>query len=464
MAHIDERLQVSGRSAAIWSTILLGCLGFLPYSYLMFVGVFGFLVLCFWQTYYHSKELLSLLYRQGFLAIGVLLILSSSFAVNTGEAYLQLAHFLPFFWVWAAIALHLKAATNPWQQLCRWAIVVVLGTIPINFVGIVEYVLKHQFPAQVTTTFPGLYWFYIGDISHPRTFSLFDYPNTLANYLVMVLGLNIGLLFLKPRVGLIGPLPRWFWGVLYANVPLILICLYCSGSRNGYLVAAFLLLTSLFCVRAQVWVRSLGLAGLALIAVTTARFGIAGRSLSWAWVTDDPRVYVWRLALQLARERPILGHGLGNYKLLYDGEVPGYDFIAHAHNLWLMLGAEAGIPVAVAFTVCVGLICYRATKALLLLRKEPSYYAVLLAFYLCFISSTVFSLLDVTIFEVRVNLLGWLSLAVLYCSPELNRFIPHDLDQLDGSQAEIEHHRRPETNSQHDKVSNCTTNTHSGLS
>ncbi|MGF1522358.1 MAG: O-antigen ligase family protein [Leptolyngbyaceae cyanobacterium] len=426
MAHIDAETQVKDRSAAIWSRILLGCLGLLPYTYVMFVGAFGFLTLCFWQAYHRPKELFNLLYQQGFLVIGVLLVLSSSFAVNRGEAYLQLAHFLPFFWVWAAIALHLKTATNPWQQLYRWAIVLVFATVPINLVGIVEYVLKHQFPEQISTAFPGLYWLYIGDISHPRTFSLFDYPNTLANYLVMILGLNLGLLFLKPRAGLVDALPRWFWGVLYINVPLTLMCLYCSGSRNGYLVAAFLLLVSLFCVRTHRWVRSLGVAGLALIAVTTAQFGIGGRSLSWAWVTDDPRVHVWHLALQLAKERPILGYGLGNYKLLYDGEVPGYDFIAHAHNLWLMLGAEAGIPVMIAFTVFVGLICYRASKALLLLQESPGYYAVLLAFYFCFMSSVLFSLLDVTIFEVRVNLLGWLSLAVLYCSPKLNHISQTD--------------------------------------
>ena len=464
MVHIDEKTQVSDRSTAIWNPILLGCLGLLPYTYLMFAGVLGFLGLCFWQAYHHPKALLGLLYRQGFLVIGGLLIASSSLAVNTGEAYLQLAHFLPFFWVWAAVVLYLQAVPNPWQQLCRWAIVLVFATIPLNFVGIVEFVLKHHFPEQMLTTFPGLSWFYIGDINHPRTFSLFDYPNTLANYLVMILGLNIGLLFLKPRTGLVGTLPRCFGGLLYANVPLILACLYCSGSRNGYLVAAFLLLVSLFCVRTQRWVRSLGLAGLALIAVTTARFGIGGRTLSWAWVTDDPRVYVWRLALQLTKERPILGHGLGNYKLLYDGEVPGYDFIAHTHNLWLMLGAEAGIPVAIALTALVGLICYRATKALMLLRDKPGHYAVLLAFYLCFMSSVMFSLLDVTLFEVRVNLLGWLSLAVLYCSPELNLINIARLDQFDSTQSKVKHHRSAEASTQHNDKSNCTTNTHKEFS
>ena len=428
MAHIDGSSRLSNRGMAVWSIVLLGCLGFLPYTYFVFVCVLGFLCLCFWQAYYHHKELLSLLHSQGFLVLGVLFILSSSFAVNTGEAYLQLAHFLPFFWVWAALVLYLKAASNPWQQLCRWAMVLVLTTIPVNVIGIVEYLLKHVSPGYPLTTFPGVYWLYVGDLAHPRTFSLFDDPNTLANYLVMILGLNIGLLFLPLRTHLLKNFPVWCRGILYINVLLTLVCLYCSGSRNGYLVAAFLLLVSLFYVKKHRWVRFLGVAGLALIAITTARFGIAGRTPSLAWVTDDPRVHVWQLALQLVQERPVLGHGLGNYKLLYNGEVPGYDFIAHAHNLWLMLASEAGIPAMVILTVAVGIVCYRATRLLLTLEEGSDNYAVMLAFYLCFTSCILFSLFDVTIFEVRVNLLGWLSLAVLYCSPELNQSRPKKLD------------------------------------
>ena len=428
MAHIDGQSRGLGQGATIWSAVLLIGLSLFPYPYVTLVSLLGFLCLCLWQTYCHPRQLLSLLHRWGLLVLGILLIISSSFAFEPSEAYLQLAHFLPFFWFWAVLVLYLQTTPNPWQQIYRWAIALVLVTIPINLVGIIEYFLKRHLPEGTLTTFPGLAWLYIGDFSHPRTFSLFDYPNTLANYLVMMLGLNIGLLFLRPRAGCLKSLPGWCRGVLSINVLLTLTCLYCSGSRNGYLVATFLLLVSLFGIRTQRWVRSLGLAGLALIIVTTVRFGIGGRNLSWAWVTDDPRVGVWQLALQLTQERPILGHGLGNYKLLYNGEIPGYDFIAHAHNLWLMMAAETGIFAAIILTLAVGVMCYRAAKALFMLRDKPNHYAVLFAYSLCFLSTALFSLLDVTLFEVRVNLLGWLSLAVLSCGPELSRIAHHELD------------------------------------
>jgi O-antigen ligase len=421
MAHTNARSQEGNPSPTQWSRIIPVCLGLLPFSNTMFIGLLGLLGLSFWQTYTHPKALLKLLHQRGFLVLSGLLLLSSTQAVYPGEAFLQLTHFLPFFWFWAVLVLYLKNTSSPWLQISRWALVLVLTSVPINLVGIFEYVLKRRVPLDQLTAFPVIDWFYIGDLNHPRTFSLFDYPNTLASYLVMILGLNLGLLFIGQGKTFFKRLSFGVRGLLAANILLTLLCLFCSGSRNGYLVAALLLLLSLLSVRAPGWVRSLGLAGLAFMTLMTLRFGLAGRSLSWSWVTDDPRVKVWGLALQMIRDRPLLGQGLGNYKLLYNGEVPGYDSIAHAHNLWLKLGAEAGLPLMIGFTLAIGLICYRGVKALMSLRTYPHHYAILLAYSLSFLGITLFSCLDVTLFEGRVNLLGWLSLAVLYCGPDLSR-------------------------------------------
>lgn len=431
MAHIESKPGWLKPTPPAWGGVLLACLSLLPYPFAIVVSLLGLLVFCGWQTYQHPRALLSLLYRWGFLGLSAWLVVSSILAFQPSEAYLQLAHFLPFFWIWAALVLYIQTIPQPWPYLCQWAVVLVLTAIPINLVGLGEYALKHWFPESGLAVFPGIDWLYIGDFSHPRVFSLFDYPNTLANYLVMILGLTMGLLLLPSGEQRLPGWPRWGRVVCLINLPLTLLCLYGSGSRNGFLVAAVVLLVSLIGVRTRGWVRSLGLAGFVLITVMTARFGIGGRELSWRWLTDDPRVDVWRLALQLIQERPLWGHGLGNYKLLYDGEAIGFDFIAHAHNLWLMLAAETGLPAAIALTIIVGLICYRAVRTLWSLSPRHSAYGILWAYCLCFFSSVLFSLLDVTIFEVRVNLLGWLSLAVLYCSPALSAIPPDTLDKLD---------------------------------
>jgi hypothetical protein len=420
MAHTDARSRWLDHGVPFWSTALPISLLLLPFPYAMFAGLLGFLGLGLWQTVFYPGPIFSLLYRRGFIALGLLLIVSAAFANYPGEAFLQLTHFLPFFWFWAVLTHYLQKSSNPWQQIHQWALILVFTAIPINLVGIYEYALKMSSLPNPLTRLPLLDWLYIGDLHIPRAYSLFDYPNTLASYLVMILGLNLGLIFLKSQSSSLSQ-SFGYRLALGLNLLLTLACLFCSGSRNGYLVAMILLLISFFVIGTNRWVRSLGLAGIAMIIATTLRFGMAGRTPSWDWFTHDPRVHVWGLALQMIRDRPILGQGLGNYKLLYDGEVPLYDYIAHAHNFWLSLASEAGLPVMVLFTLAIGVIWYRGLRALWRIRKYPNPYFLLLSYHLCFLSMTLFSIFDVTLTEARVNLVAWLSLSVIYAGTTLSQ-------------------------------------------
>ncbi len=420
MAHTDARSQWLDQGPALWNGVLPVCLFLLPYPYSMFVGLVGFLALALWQSYFYPGAVLKLLSDSGFIAVGLLLIVSAGFATFRGEAYLQLAHFLPFFWFWAVLTLYLKQTADPWLQIYRWALILVLTTLPVNLIGIVEYILKINYPGILAAYLPWVDWLYLGDLHVPRAFSVFDYPNTLASYLVMILGLNLGLIFAGQRPIEKAKQPLWFRYALGANLLLTLMCLFASGSRNGYLVAILLLLVGFVGARTNRWVRLLGLAGFTIIVFTTLRFGLAGRALSWSWVTDDPRVHVWGLAMKMIRDRPLVGYGLGNYKLLYNGEVPGYSYIAHAHSFWLTLASEAGLPVMLLFTAAVGLIVYRGYRALLSVKGHPSYYSVFMGYHLSFLAILLFSLVDITLFEARVNLLAWLSLAVIGVGPELS--------------------------------------------
>lgn len=433
MAHTDAQSQQLNPGDAFWGTALPLFLALLPFPYTMFGGIVGFFGLGLWQTYRHPQRVLSRLYTSGFLALSVLFVVSSSVANYPGEAFVQLTHFIPFFWFWAILTVYLETTTAPWQQLFQWARVLVWTSMPINLIGIYEYVLKLQYPAGQLTTLPGLDWIYIGDLYIPRAYSVFDYPNTLASYLVMILGLNLGLVLLSHHHRYF-EVSRWQRGGLAINLLLLLGCLFCAGSRNGFLVAIALLLVSVFTVRGHRWVKLVGAAGLALVSTLVLRFGLAGRAVSWDWLTQDPRFGVWGLAVEMIRDRPWLGQGLGNYKLLYNGEVPLYDYIAHAHNIWLMLAAEVGLPAMIFFTIAIGLIWYRGLKALIAVRRYPNPYSLLLGYHLCFLGITLFSLLDVTLTESRVNLVAWLSLGVIYSGTVLSqRLGTSTLDEFDGA-------------------------------
>lgn len=421
MAHTDARSHGLMQGTPLWHRVLPVCFGLLSYPYLTIAGLLGLFSLGVWQTMRSPKAIASQLFKSGFWAIALLMLISCSQAVYPGEAFLQLVHFLPFFWVWACLTVYLQQTPDPWTQIYRWALVLVLASIPLNLFGIVEYAFKLTPTAGLLPYFPLIDWLYLGDLEVPRAFSLFDYPNTLANYLTLIFGLNLGLLFLEGQETPLGKRSVTCRVLVGVNILLTLGCLFCSGSRNGLLVAIALILVSLLRRRTNRWVRSLGLGSVALVIVTTLSFGVAGRNVSWAWFTDDPRVKVWALAFDMIREQPILGQGLGNYKLLYDGEIPQYTYIAHAHNFWVSMAAEAGLPVMILFTLAVGLICFRGYRALQSLRKDASHQALLSGYCLAFFGMILFSLFDITYFEVRVNIVTWLSLSVIAASPTLSQ-------------------------------------------
>ncbi|MDA0672895.1 MAG: O-antigen ligase family protein [Cyanobacteria bacterium] len=398
-----------------WVAIALILLPYLIY------GGLGILLGCLgrwcWQW---PGQVWQRFHRGGFSLLTVLLLLSSGLAVYPGEALLQLFHFLPYFLLWAAIATALDHHPHPHSLSWAWAKILVLGSLPMSLWTLVEYGLKHQ-PANalpaLLTALPPVDWLYIGDPFDPRAYGFFDSPNTLANYAVMVLGLGLGLL----AVALNPPPPASaspasgrpsVAGLLLVMAGLGLT-LYCCGSRNGYLAAMVLILVWVFSLKTHRWIRYGGLAALAAIAASALTFGIGGRQIAWAWVTQDPRVYVWRLALRLMADRPWLGQGLGNYKLLYDGSVPGYDTMPHAHNLWLSLMAETGIPITVGLTVAIGAILYRAVHGWSRTYLSPPERGMMVGYGLCFLAAMLFALFDLTLFDARVNVMAWLALAVL---------------------------------------------------
>lgn len=421
MALTEARSRWFTQGASDWNGLLPICWGLFPFPYTMFAGLFGFLLLGLWQTIRSPKAVVNLLLKSGFLAIALLMLVSASLAVFPEEAFLQMTHYLPFFWFWAFMTVYICQTDDPWSQIYRWSVILVLTSVPLNLIGIVEYIFKSSPSAELMTFFPLVDWLYLGDLYMPRAFSLFDYPNTLASYLTMILGLNLGLLFLDERETPWEVRPQWHRFVIASNILLTLMCLFCAGSRNGYLAAVVLLLVSLFNVRANRWVRRLGIAGLGIIITSTLAFGMAGRAVSWTWITNDPRLQVWALALRMIGDRPLMGHGLGSFKLLYAGEVAGHHYIAHAHNFWLTLASEAGLVVAGLFTVVVGMLWFRGYRALLQIRSLAQHHAVLAGYHLSFLGITVFSLLDITLFEARVNVLAWLSLSVIAASPKLSQ-------------------------------------------
>jgi O-antigen ligase len=206
---------------------------------------------------------------------------------------------------------------------------------------------------------------------------------------------------------------------------LVLVGIFCSGSRSGLLIAGLQLLAFGGLLRPYRYMFWAGLGAIGLLALSAMIWGIGGRSLPEAFATISLRFSVWHLAIEMIPRHPWLGSGLGTFKLLYDPSqfpVPD-DFLPHAHNLWLMLAAEAGIPIALGFTALVGWVVGRSTY-ILVSQPLPAEGMALLAGYLTgFGGTAAFAFFDLAFYDGRINILGWLLLgsiqAMAYVLPGL---------------------------------------------
>ncbi|MEM9450649.1 MAG: O-antigen ligase family protein [Cyanobacteria bacterium P01_E01_bin.6] len=448
--------------------------------YLFYGSMVGILVVLMRLIWEHRSPCLDRLTRPCVGAIALLLLLSAIDAYNPGEALLQLANFLPYMLLFA----YLPSLLRSLETLENLAIALVLTSVPINLIAIGEFILKASFLPTPWQTMPWIQA--IRDAPHKgRAMVMFDHPNVMASYLVVVLGLALGLLMMQldysyahhrqmgslsfqqpgasnlsaggehssidpletdnPEIESPGANQSTGFSSGFSSsslmlwaIGLLLVGIFCTGSRNGVAIALSQLFV--FCITTRLNRKILGAiaAIVALGAAAVASLGLGTRQLGIFDLSNDPRVGVWAIATELIKERPWLGWGLGNFKFLYPPRLidPAYQDIFHPHNIWLLLGAEAGIPVMILMNVLVGFICYRVVRVCLQgIRKtgrifptlplegaenhgaEPSERAIAIGYLLAFWGCLGFALLDVTFYDVRVNALNWTLLAALYAIP-----------------------------------------------
>lgn len=399
--------------------LFLGCLAILPY--VTYLGLGGMLWLTAWSIVYNSSAIWKSLNRSGWTILAVGMIVSAMTANFPGEAALQLVNFLPFFVFFNALTLLLNRLNHPIENLGQWAFVLLMGTIPINLEAGIEYYLRTPSVFARLHDLPYLAWFYQGVNYGHRASSVFGHPNVLAAYLAIIFGLGLGLILQelsKEPVQNQGRGKHHLW--LYGATALTLGGTFCSGSRNGVLVAIAQLLVFAWLMRRNRVVTFLGIGSITAVITGIITWGIGGRSVGEAVSTSSLRVEVWRLAIKLIEQHPWLGTGLGGFRLHYvPYSIPEYNLVEHAHNLWLMLAAEIGIPLMLLFTTIVGLVCYQGVKSLMMKPFKPTEQSVLIGYLLGFMGCTLFALFDVTFYDARVNVLGWLTLAAIQSIPQL---------------------------------------------
>ncbi|MEH2458440.1 O-antigen ligase family protein [Nostoc sp.] len=377
----------------------------------------------------------------GFALLSVLLIVTAGFAQDKTTAFVGLFNLLPFFLVFAAHSTLIQT----FAQLRQMAWILVIASMPVIIIGLGQLFLGWSLKFEIL-------WIVFAWTIRPggnppgRIASLFMHANTFAAYLAIVFILGLGLWLEQWRLSMghrasgisysplapsspplptpHSPLPLFF---LTVAVITNFITLIFTDSRNGWAIAIFACLAyALY----QGWRILVGGVAAIVSSVLLAAFAPSPvaqffrqyvPAFFWARLNDDMypdrpvalmRKTQWEFAWSLAQEHPWTGWGLRSFSGLYKAQMQ--ISLGHPHNLFLMLSAETGFPST--FLFC-GLLAWILIIGVQLLRKSKYINTqdrlIFFSYLLAFVAWVLFNTVDVTLFELRLNVLSWLILAAI---------------------------------------------------
>lgn len=392
------------------------------------IGEIGLVIVLvnIWLKHYH--QIISHPLNWGLGMFTLWLIVISSLADKPIESWLGLANLLPFFLLFVALS---RLIQQPYQ-LRRLAWLLVMPSLPIIILGLGQMYASWSIPNI-------LGWELIAQgIPTGRMSSVFNNCNFLAIYLVLVLNLGLGLWIATYQSWYLDKNKQQGWLLLLLTLILIgsLSAIALTSSRNAWGIT-FLSSISFALYLGWRWL---------VYAVVTAATAIGWASFGsvwgqgwlrkivpayfWARLSDEIyirpvetlRITQWQFCLDLIQQRPLTGWGLRNFTPLYQETMNVW--LGHPHNLFLMLTAETGIVGVLLLAVIVGWVMmksillvsfgnYRSKNNRVKSGKLSGDRLILFTYIMAFGSCILFNLLDVTIFELRINTIGWILFSAL---------------------------------------------------
>lgn len=404
-----------------WKWILIGSLTLSLFPPLG-VGSFFLALINIWKQEYKSFFQHPLTWSWGIFSIW--LIITSILANNPGEAFLGLANLLPFI----ALFIAFRTVIIKSEQLFLLAWLIISSSIPIVILGLGQLYLGWHSPPFLP---PLIGWtLRINGVPEGRMSSVFIYANLLTLYLLISLIFTMGLMVNTYQNS--HKLSNKKANLLLVYLATVLlfdvIGLILTNSRNGWAIAIFA------CIAFAVYLSWYWLIGIVIMistGIAWASFGnLPGQTLmrkiipSYFWIRlsdqlydDRPietlRITQWRFCLNMIKERPLWGWGLRNFTPLYEAKTNLY--LGHPHNIFLMFSAETGIVGVVLLSTIMGWILWQGIKTVRYFSKKnnPQNKLILFTYLTAFGAYILFNCLDVTMFDLRLNLLGWFLLACI---------------------------------------------------
>jgi len=232
-------------------------------------------------------------------------------------------------------------------------------------------------------------------------------PNHFAGELALVTPLVLALGIVSRR--------RWIAVLAAVAAAAFSIAIVATLSRSGWLgLLAGLLVLGMLLPGHRLKLGALLVAAVAVILVAGLVPAIADRLGPHATGPFEmlaSRWRVWTAAIAMIGDHPIFGVGIGNFQNVY----PAYGVrpvsAPHAHNLFLNLAAERGLPALVAFALVLAVLL-RTLHHAWAAARTPAGKALVAGFSASLVAFLVHSLLDVSYVEETVLLLFWVVIGV----------------------------------------------------
>lgn len=368
---------------------------------------------------------LSLDMATGFLAAGSFLWLAKMFVIRKWEiGRLPFDNVLLLFVFFGSVSIlgspdRFFSSYNYGHLMGRYILLYYLVSYNVRSYEQIRQLITALLASTVIVALYGFYQYILGvDISalewvdaeqfpdlKVRVFSTLQNPNLLAGFLVTIIAIVIGLgLQMKAADRL----------SMLVLVIMLAGCLVLTYSRGAWVsLAAVIGAYGLLYDRRILWLLLVG--PLIMLCFND----VSSRIVSIFNPTDTSstlRFALWESTIAMIADKPLTGIGWGVYWLVY----PEYDFfiqdtstvIFHAHNMYLHLAAEIGIPGLCAFLVFI--YCHAHAAVIMLQMPCPPWIKGLLTGLIAAILGIAVSgMTDHVLFSIQMSMLAWLLFAVV---------------------------------------------------
>jgi O-antigen ligase len=192
-----------------------------------------------------------------------------------------------------------------------------------------------------------------------RAFGFFPDPHNFAFFVNLCLFAGLGYFFSQKKAS------KACTGVA---VGLMLLAVGLSFSRGAYFgtIAGLLFFAIVYLKRAQALGKALAVSGVIIILIFIFNSGAISQRIASSFNLKEgsnaERLKNWGQAVEIIRDHPLTGVGLGNYSRVVDATVPDRSSI-YAHNLFLDIAAETGILNAVVVLFLILISVWRNIKS-----------------------------------------------------------------------------------------------------